>query len=229
MVEQLSTDATTEQRLELMKLAEVMKTNVADAIDADIAKQNELNASWEVGATTALETYMKNVSNVADQTNKVMTGAFQGMEDALVNFVKTGKLDFSSLADSIISDLLRIAVRQSITVPLANMLFGSGSSGGIFDLMSSFGGRFFADGGSPPVGVPSIVGENGPEIFVPSAAGTIIPNGQIGGNSQTINVNISAAVGDIASKSDVVAGMRATANQIAAQLSRSQHYGGAMA
>lgn len=37
----------------------------------------------------------------------------------------------------------------------------------------------FADGGSPPVGVPSIVGERGPEIFVPRGAGTIIPNHMI--------------------------------------------------
>ncbi|MEI8204105.1 MAG: glycoside hydrolase family 38 C-terminal domain-containing protein, partial [Bacteroidota bacterium] len=77
------------------------------AIDADIKKQNELNASWEVGANTALEEYMKKVTNVADQTNKAMTGAFQGMEDALVNFVQTGKLDFSSLANSIIADMIR--------------------------------------------------------------------------------------------------------------------------
>ena len=39
----------------------------------------------------------------------------------------------------------------------------------------------FADGGSPPVGVPSIVGERGPEIFVPRSAGAIIPNHMIKG------------------------------------------------
>lgn len=39
----------------------------------------------------------------------------------------------------------------------------------------------FADGGSPPVGVPSIVGERGPEIFVPKGAGTIIPNHMVKG------------------------------------------------
>jgi len=40
-------------------------------------------------------------------------------------------------------------------------------------------GKFlgFAGGGSPPVGVPSIVGERGPELFVPRGAGTIVPNG----------------------------------------------------
>jgi phage-related minor tail protein len=37
----------------------------------------------------------------------------------------------------------------------------------------------FADGGSPPIGVPSLVGERGPELFVPKTSGTIIPNNQL--------------------------------------------------
>lgn len=226
MVEQLSSNATTEQRLELMRLAEVMKTNVADAIDADIKKQNELNASWEVGANTALEEYMKKVTNVADQTNKAMTGAFQGMEDALVNFVQTGKLDFSSLANSIIADMIRMTIQQSIMKPLTEG-FKSGGLSGMLSAGASLLG--FSGGGDPPVGKVSIVGESGPELFVPKTAGTIIPNSQLGGNGQTININITASVGDIASKSDVVRGMRATANNIIAQISRNQRYGGAMA
>ncbi len=40
-------------------------------------------------------------------------------------------------------------------------------------LKSFFG---FADGGVPPVGVPSIVGERGPELFIPHQLGTVIPN-----------------------------------------------------
>ena len=226
MVEQLSTDATTEQRLELMMLAEVMKTNVADAIDADIKKQNELNASWEVGANTALEEYMKKVTNVADQTNKAMTGAFQGMEDALVNFVQTGKLDFSSLANSIIADMIRMTIQQSIMKPLT----AGFQAGGLTGMLSAGAGLLgFADGGDPPVGKVSLVGEYGPELFVPKTAGTIVPNSQLGGTGQSIQINISASVGDIASKSDVVRGMRATANNIVAQISRNQRYGGAMA
>ena len=225
MVEQLSTDATTEQRLELEKLAKVMKTNVADAIDADIAKQNELNASWEYGANTALESYMKTITNVADQTNKAMTSAFQGMEDALVSFVTTGKLDFSSLANSIIADMIRMSIQQSIMKPLTAG-FQEGGFGGFLSAGAKLLG--FANGGEPPVGRASIVGENGPELFIPKAAGTIVPNNQIGG-AQSITVNISAAVGDIASKGDVVSGMRTVANQIVSQISRSQRYGGAMA
>ena len=46
-----------------------------------------------------------------------------------------------------------------------------------------FSGQGFADGGSPPVGMASIVGENGPELFVPQGAGTIMPNKMLGAMS----------------------------------------------
>ena len=51
----------------------------------------------------------------------------------------------------------------------------------------------FEKGGRPPVGQPSIIGEAGPELFVPDTAGTIIPNNKLGNMGQTtVNVNIMA-------------------------------------
>lgn len=50
----------------------------------------------------------------------------------------------------------------------------------------------FANGGRPAVGRPSIVGERGPELFVPDRAGTILPNG-VGMGSTTITVNVDAS------------------------------------
>jgi hypothetical protein len=44
--------------------------------------------------------------------------------------------------------------------------------GGVQSILGLFG---FAAGGRPPVGVPSLVGESGAELFIPDAAGTIIP------------------------------------------------------
>ena len=49
-------------------------------------------------------------------------------------------------------------------------------------------GGLFADGGRPPVGKASIVGERGPELFVPKVAGTIIPNNKLGGGDNTTNI-----------------------------------------
>jgi hypothetical protein len=57
-------------------------------------------------------------------------------------------------------------------------------------------GGFFADGGRPPVGRPSIVGERGAEVFVPDQAGTIVPNDALGGTTNvTFNINTVDATG----------------------------------
>ena len=79
---------------------------------------------WLLGAQEALINYGDEAANIYASVADAVAGAFKGMEDALVQFVKTGKLDFKSLADSIISDLARIAVRQGITGPLSGMLGG---------------------------------------------------------------------------------------------------------
>ena len=93
---------------------------------------------WRVGVSDALTKYQEDIANVAASTEQMVARSFAGMEDALVNFVKTGKLDFSSLADSIISDLIRIEIRQSIMKPIADSgglrgvlgkLFGGSNSG----------------------------------------------------------------------------------------------------
>ena len=91
---------------------------------------------------------------------------------------------------------------------IAGLFGGSGSSGGsggdstlssILGIASSFGG-FFEQGGRPPLGSVSVVGEGGPELFVPDTAGTVIPNSAVqttGGGaapSVTITNNFTAGV-----------------------------------
>ncbi len=65
---------------------------------------------------------------------------------------------------------------------------------GVFDtgFTSSLGGLGFANGGRPPVGKASLVGEKGPELFVPDRAGTIIPNHAMGGSTNIV-VNVDAS------------------------------------
>jgi lambda family phage tail tape measure protein len=80
----------------------------------------EYQRSTEFGAKAALRTYIEDATNAAKQAERAVTGAFKSMEDALTQFVMTGKLDFNSLANSIISDLIRIQIQRAITLPLAN-------------------------------------------------------------------------------------------------------------
>ncbi len=89
----------------------------------------------------------------------------------------------------------------------------------------------FAGGGSPPVGKPSVVGEEGPELFVPRQAGTIIPNDKMGGGGSTnIVVNVDAsgsAVQGDAGQAESLGSMLAAAIQ--AELINQQRPGGLLA
>jgi lambda family phage tail tape measure protein len=90
------------------------------------------NSSWEYGAKVAMRNYLDEISNVAKQSESLFSKAFKGMEDALVKFVRTGKLDFASLADSIVNDLIRIQIQQSIIKPIAGAVDSAGGLGGLF-------------------------------------------------------------------------------------------------
>lgn len=142
----------------------VMTTNhIKQLADVDAAEKKQIetmtrleeqlkrnNASWEYGAKVAIRGYLDTVENVAKSMENVFTKAFKGMEDALVNFVMTGKMDFSSLANSIIADLVRIQIQQSITGPLARAM-GSMFSG-------SSGGTGYGDTAGVAAGVPQYAG-----------------------------------------------------------------------
>ena len=72
-----------------------------------------------------------------------------------------------------------------------------GSGKGLGGFLGGILGGLFANGGQPPVNKISVVGEKGPELFVPRSAGTIIPNNKLGGgttnNYVTVNVEAGGA------------------------------------
>ena len=81
------------------------------------------------------------------------------------------------------------------------------------NILGGFIGGLFANGGQPPVNKISVVGERGPELFVPRSAGTIIPNNQIGGESVTNNIVVNVDASGTA-----VQGDDANASQFGEQL-----------
>lgn len=140
---------------------------------ADAQTENLLaSRTWEQGWKEAFDNYMENATNAAKQAGEVFNSITSNMEKAIDNFVTTGKFSFGDLARSIIQDLIKIELKAQATA----MFKAVAGTAGTF-LSSIFG---FAAGGNPPINKPSIVGENGPELFVPRTAGTIIPNGGVG-------------------------------------------------
>ncbi|MBM0140210.1 phage tail tape measure protein [Pseudomonas cannabina] len=95
---------------------------------------DKAQSDWTLGATSALENYLEQSRDVAGQTKQLFTNAFSGMEDAVVNFVKTGKLSFKDFANGVIEDLIRIQVRQAAAGFLStafSALSGLGGAGGL--------------------------------------------------------------------------------------------------
>lgn len=134
-----------------------------------------LNTSrtWEQGWKTAFDNYMDNATNAAQQAGQVFGSITRNMESAIDNFVETGKFSFKDFTRSIIQDLIKIELKAQAT----KILGAIGGGGGIFSAIGSLFG--FANGGTPPINKPSIVGENGPELFVPRSAGTVVPGKEL--------------------------------------------------
>ena len=150
-------------------------------IEATAALTKQEQDSFAYGWQQASEKYRNNIKTDAEYAAQQMSNFTKGFEDAFVKFVQTGKLSIKDLANSMIADFARVQAQKMLSG-----LFGMSGGGGFFGGIAKIFG--FANGGIPPVGQPSIVGERGPELFVPQSAGRIIPNNQLGGSSSnTVN------------------------------------------
>jgi len=95
-----------------------------------IGIRKEMEKSFGENMNAKLVAFSKTLNDMGSMVGNTIVKAFKGMENALVSFVRTGKMDFKSLVDSILSDLTRLTIRQSITKPLFNAL-NTALSGGL--------------------------------------------------------------------------------------------------
>lgn len=144
-------------------------------------KEKAIRRDGTAGARAAFEQLARSVDPFVIAQNRV-TSIFQNMGSAIDRFVDTGKFSFNDFADSIIRDLIKIELKASAT-RLFTTAFGKG---GPFSSMLGF-----ANGGEPPVDRPSIVGEAGPELFIPKVAGTIVPNDKLSALGNNAGANIT--------------------------------------
>ena len=136
---------------------------------------------------------------LGNATDKVAE-AFQRLNETIRNDIKEGIKGLIK-GTSTLGDLLNNVADRFLDLALNQALFGSaageftkGKGGGIFGAIAGM----FANGGRPPVGRPSIVGEKGPELFVPRTSGTIVPNNKLGGGGSTsVVVNVDASGSDV--------------------------------
>lgn len=170
-------------------------------LSADIAPLNQSLGA----AAQMLEAFATGpVAQTGKTIENTVTHSFKSVENTIARAVLTGKSSMSDLVNAILADFNRIAVRDFISKPIGNII-----SSLVGSLIPIGGAR--AAGGPVDGGVPYLVGEKGPELFVPSSNGAITPNHALGGGRPQITLNVQAHDAQSFMKSEP---------QIAAMLSR---------
>ena len=171
------------QDIEPITAKDLGLVGVFEALEANIRAGGNLDDILKKTGDTGAEAAKKikdSFDFVFITIENVTKKGIQSFEDALVDVTtqtKSLKEAFSDMAKSILRDIVRMQIRQAITIPLASAM-------GLNVPQRAMGGPVTA-------GRPYVVGEQGPELFVPSRTGGIVPNGQMGGGvtvNQTINL-----------------------------------------
>jgi tape measure domain-containing protein len=190
-----------------------------DRLNEEIKKTNEIDRQNE-----KLEEQGKIQDENKKKTEELkekMTEVGEEIESSIKNNLResiTGAQSFGQAMTNVLNKIRDKIIDAQIDKILGGFgeNFGSAASGGqkkgLGGFIGGLLGGLFADGGRPPVGKASIVGERGPELFVPKVAGTIIPNNKLGGGDNTTNiVNVS-----VDASGSQVAGNSADAQQLGA-------------
>jgi hypothetical protein len=157
---------------------------IAGAAYASAAGDAEDMASRILAANENANKAIPAMSHLAQMSSDAGNIIALGFEDAILSGQK-----LQEVIKGIGRDLLRMVFQQTITAPLAK---------GIGNVIAGL--PFMAMGGPVSANSPYIVGERGPELFVPHASGSIVSNsnmtqgGGSAGSSININYNIAAGV-----------------------------------
>jgi hypothetical protein len=148
-----------------MRIQEIMKGTTDVTRDQIKAKLDELDV---------LAKEQEEIQKVKDLYDSIASSIETGLVDAIEGAIN-GTKTLGDVARSVFAQIQRSLIQFGVNA----FLGGIGIPG-------------FANGGRPPVGRASIVGEKGPELFVPDRAGTIVPNNQLGGSTNVV-VNVDAS------------------------------------
>lgn len=140
-------------------------------IQVELAKLDDMSDPKVLEARIDLYRRMadhgRELKSVTDEQRRAAQEVGAAFENSFEDAIFSGE-KFGDVLKNLGATLLRMALMRSIISPLADKI-GGGVSGVFRGIMG------FANGGRPAPGVPAIVGERGPELFVPDTAGRVIP------------------------------------------------------
>ena len=198
-----------------MKLAKTNKKNLQFEIDKLLEKQKQEAILGEADQTRltlleaqrdAIDGTVESTSNAVKEQEKLTRAAtetldkFKEIETAILGDIKNGIAGLIK-GTSTLGDLLNNVADRFLDVALNQALFGDvlgagGKKGG--GILGFLTGGLLANGGKAAGGKSFIVGEKGPELFVPKSSGTVVPNDKLGGGGNTsVVVNVDASGTDV--------------------------------
>ena len=231
-----------EKLAEALRKIEEAARQAADGAQLLTQRAQELSDP-EAGFAKGLRAVAEEAEQIGKQMEAATVRAFNGMTDALVGFVMTGKLDFRSLANSIISDLIRIQIQRAITLPLAKAMssFFGFADGGVMTaegpLPLSVPLRGYASGGIANSPQLAVFGEGSrPEAYVPLPDGRTIPVTMSGGaagaslgSGTVFNISVNVSDAGASTRGDNAGGRdlgQAVANAVRQELLAQKRAGG---
>jgi len=155
-------DASVVYEDELLRLKELLdegaisQETFGKAAEQAYDRMLDASTEWQQGVERAFRRYADSAGDAAAQSERFVTSALSGMEDALVRFVTTGEANWRDMVDAMIADFARLVIRTSITAPLAEA-----AGIGIRSIGSSLGASLFHEGG--------VAGETAPTRTVPAS------------------------------------------------------------
>lgn len=175
----------------------------AGAIDQDTYNRASHQFAEELGL----------VQKQSEATKSIFESFKKSVADGFAAAI-VGARSFVDVLKSMLTSLEEAILKELIFKQIADSLSGArgflGAIGGLFGVFA--GGK--AGGGSVSAGTPYLVGEKGPELFIPSVGGTIIPNGTAG---QQIIYNIDARGADPTVEFRIRRAMQETENRAVAR------------
>ena len=178
------------------------------AIDGITTSTKTLKDTTEQELPSAFESFMSNLQRTRElagdltpQLEKLGDQAITGLGRSFTAAI-TGAQKFSdaikSMAKSVIDSLIQMLIQKYIVDAAFGAISGAFSGGTTTSTGGGGGGSglpAFANGGVATGGRPAIVGERGPELFIPSTTGRVVPNDQLGGGGVVVNQTINVTTG----------------------------------
>ncbi len=166
------------------KVAE-FREELEEAVQAGIFDQSKVEEAVEI-FRKSIEKGVGDTVTVVKQFEDTIEGSLEKAFQDFFDRTNEGFLNMQTLMKSVVDEIIKEVLRLAVIKPIVDMIMGSGP---MKALSSIFGER--ATGGPVSAGNPYIVGEKGPELFVPGSSGGIVPNNQLATAGAGTNVNVT--------------------------------------